>query len=80
MNELKKRWEKMQLTKEESFNIEVGDEISEELRIKGGCSVVGKVWMERKLSLGVLEDTMGKVWRISQKARFKEVGLNIIVI
>ncbi|KAG6640182.1 hypothetical protein CIPAW_10G155200 [Carya illinoinensis] len=80
MNEIEERWGKLRLTEQEASDIVIGDEASEELHIKAECSVVGKVWMEQKLSAMVVENTMGKVWRISRRAKFQEVGANIFAI
>lgn len=82
MNEIEKPWRKLRLTEEEAsdiyiyiyIHIVVGDEALEDLQRKAECSVVGKIWMDRKLSATVVENTMGKVWRISRKAKFQEVG------
>ncbi|KAG6713462.1 hypothetical protein I3843_05G143900 [Carya illinoinensis] len=80
MNEIEERWGKLRLTEEEASDIVVGDEASEVLQRKFECSVVGKIWMDRKLSAVVVENTMGKVWCISQRAKFQEVGVNIFAI
>ncbi|KAF5454463.1 hypothetical protein F2P56_024125 [Juglans regia] len=80
MNDLAKRWECLKLTEKESQLVDLDDEISEELKNKGECSLVGKIWMERNISKGVIETTMAKVWRISRKALFQEVGTNKFVI
>ncbi|KAF5472196.1 hypothetical protein F2P56_004583 [Juglans regia] len=80
MNELEKRWESMKLTEEESKCIDLDDEIPEELKNKEDCSLVGKVWVERSISRMVIENTMAKVWRISRKAQFQEVGTNMFVM
>ncbi|XP_042944706.1 uncharacterized protein LOC122278594 [Carya illinoinensis] len=77
---MEEQWRKLRLTEEEVCDIVVGEEVPEELRHKAKCNIVGKIWMERRVSATVVENTMGRVWRISQKARFQEVGINMFVI
>lgn len=79
MNELEEEWGKLCLTVEEVQGIEIGD-LTEELNYKEERSLVGKVCIERSINQEVIEGTLAKVWRISKRARFLEVCLNIFVI
>lgn len=74
MENLEVQWDKLRLMDEEKLNVELDDDIPEEIRTKGERSLVGKLWMERKISLGVIESTMAKIWKLSRAAKFLEVG------
>ncbi|XP_042958149.1 uncharacterized protein LOC122293721 [Carya illinoinensis] len=80
MNEIEERWGRLRLTEEEASDIVIGEEVLEDLQKKAECSVVGKIWLDRRVSAAVVENTMGKVWRISRRAKFQEVGANIFAI
>ncbi|KAF5457896.1 hypothetical protein F2P56_021970 [Juglans regia] len=80
MKSLEEQWEKLRLMEEEKRNVEPNDSIPEEIKNKGDRSLVGKVWMERKISQGVIESTIAKVWKLSRVAKFLEVGKNVFVI
>lgn len=42
--------------------------------------MIGKLWVERVINKGVTEAAMGKIWRLSSKAIFKEVRPNVFTI
>ena len=80
MNEIEEQWERLRLTEYEALTIELGDNISEDLNFKGERSLGGNVWMERSISQALIESTMAKMWRISKRAKFQEVGMNTFVM
>lgn len=47
---------------------------------KGALCLVGKLWVARVINRGVLHATMGKIWWLSSKVVFKEVGPNVFLI
>lgn len=62
------------------MNVELEEDLPKEIRNKGERSLVGKLWLERKISSGVRESMMAKVWKLNRVAKFLEVGKNVFVV
>ncbi|XP_042969019.1 uncharacterized protein LOC122301691 [Carya illinoinensis] len=80
MEKLQEMWETFQLNDEEGEAIELEEEGSSEVQRKGERSLIGKIWSERVIGKNIVENTMGRVWRLSKPAIFTEVGRNVFVI
>ncbi|XP_041025325.1 uncharacterized protein LOC121265703 [Juglans microcarpa x Juglans regia] len=80
MENLEAQWKKFRLSEEERLVVDVGEEIEGDVRECGERSIIGKICMERTIGREILAVTMGKIWRISKPAEFREVGDNKFVI
>lgn len=81
MENLEEMWDRLQLKEEEEDKeIEINDEELERVQRKGDLCLIGKIWVERKISKSTIEAAMGNVWRLNAKVVFNEVGPNIYVI
>lgn len=74
------QWNKLKLTEEEKDPISVEDDLSEDECIKERRSIIGKLCMNRIINKDVLRITMGRIWRTSKPALYKEVGKNLLNI
>lgn len=82
LNILEERWGKLRLTEEEQVSITLGEEeVSEMDNIKERRSLVGKIFSERSISRDTIQTTtMGKIWKLTRSASFKEVEKNLFII
>ncbi|XP_042952130.1 uncharacterized protein At4g02000-like [Carya illinoinensis] len=80
MEDLAEKWKEMRLLDEEKAAIEIDDELPRELLLKEQRTLLGKFCSPRLISKEVLETTLAKVWRISRRAQFTEVSLNIFTL
>lgn len=48
----------------------------EDVRKKGVLCLIVKVWVDRALGKGIIETDINKIWRLSSKVIFREVGPN----
>lgn len=60
--------------------IEIGTEDLAKTIEKGDRSLVGKVWLDRRVGKEVLRTTLLKIWRIDGVPHFLEAGLNLFII
>lgn len=80
MDKMKKLWKKLQLTEKEEADLEITKEVVEVISKKGALCLIRKLWMDRVINKGVIEVVMYKIWRLSSKVVFKEVGPNVFTI
>lgn len=71
---------KLWLIEEEEADIEITEDEVKNIRRKSDLCLVGKLWMDRVINKGVVEATMGKIWRLSSKSVFKEVNSNVLTV
>lgn len=51
------------------------------MKRKGKLCFIGKVWIDRQITKGIIEEMeMNKIWRLSAKSSFSEVGPIIFII
>lgn len=77
---LEESWSKLTLLGEGDEPIALDEEQTEEDSFKESRSLLGKLCIDRGIGKEILKATMGKVWRISTPANFKEVGKNLFTI
>lgn len=80
MENLEDLWENLKLTEEKDQVIEITKEEVEDIRRMGELCLVGKVWTEGVISKSVIEIAMNRIWHLSAKMDFQEVGSNIFLI
>lgn len=68
------------MIEEEDSAIDIADEGEDDVRKKGDLYLIGKIWVDCTIRRGLLESMMSKVWHLSAKVRFKEVGSNKFII
>lgn len=73
-------WDKLQLSEVEDDIVEISKEDIEVARQKGEFCLVGKIWVDRSIGKPVIESAMGKIWRLTSKATFRELGANVFII
>ncbi|XP_042972731.1 uncharacterized protein LOC122304523 [Carya illinoinensis] len=72
--DLTKRWERLQLTTEESSPIEVKlDGPKERIRMGEYC-IVGRAMVEKMVNSKAFRTTMSQIWRLQGWVKFKEIG------
>ncbi|XP_042939610.1 uncharacterized protein LOC122274661 [Carya illinoinensis] len=74
MDELTKRWEKLNLSKEESKVFHVQNEGAKEGSSRGKHCIIGKVLSEKGVNNEAFRSTMSQVWRLEGWVRFKDLG------
>lgn len=77
---LEGNWEKLRLNSDEEDPIQVEDEFSVSNRIKERRSLLGKLCLDSMVGKEVLRTTMGKIWKISKPAIFRDLGSNLFSI
>lgn len=80
MDDLEILWEQLQLTGEEDLAIDIKEEKVEDAQRKVDLCLISKVRGDRVLGKNIIETTMAKIWRLSAKAQFREVGSDIFFI
>lgn len=73
MEGLEDMYQNLRLTEEESSLIELGG-MEKGMSEKGEKSLVGKIWLDRRIGKDFVESTMAKVWRVSKPAKFRRSG------
>ncbi|XP_042968938.1 uncharacterized protein LOC122301595 [Carya illinoinensis] len=74
VDELAKRWEKLNLSKEESKVFHVQNEAAKDGSIRGKHCIIGKVLSEKGVNNEAFRTTMSQVWRLEGWVRFKDLG------
>lgn len=68
----------LQLIEEEGIAIDIADEEVETTQWKGdSLCLFRKIWVDRSIRKDIIEVVMAKIWRLSAKALFREVGPNV---
>lgn len=79
MENLEAMWVTLKLMEEEDKEIEITEDEMEDVRRKGELCLIGRVWVDIQIGRGVIETAMNKIWRLSAKTNFREVGLILLL-
>ncbi|XP_042944620.1 uncharacterized protein LOC122278503 [Carya illinoinensis] len=80
MEDIEDRWSNLRPTEEQEEVIEFPQGCEDEIHRKGERSLIGKICSDREVGKEVIASAMGKIWRISKRVVFQEVGKNVFVI
>ncbi|KAF5465138.1 hypothetical protein F2P56_015169 [Juglans regia] len=80
MDEIEDLCGNLRLTEEEEIIVECSSGSEEEVLRKGARRLVVKICANRAVGKEVVANTMRKIWRISKRASFLEVGKNVFII
>ncbi|XP_042973518.1 uncharacterized protein LOC122304969 [Carya illinoinensis] len=80
MDELENRWNKLRLSEEEEVVLDLPFGEAEDVQRKGERSLIGRICLDRVVGKEIVSHSMGKIWRISQRAEFQEVAKNTFVL
>lgn len=47
---------------------------------KGDLCLIGKIWVDRAIGRSIIEGIMSKIWKLSVKATFRELGQNVFLL
>lgn len=73
-------WDKLQQLKTEEAKVEISEDDVEEVQQKGEFFLVGKIWVDKSIGKLVIKLAIGKIWRLSSKATFRDLGANVFII
>lgn len=80
MDVLESKWKNLSLTEEELVHITVEEDSAEQYDIKSKQSLLGKMCSNKSVGKEILQTTMGKIQKISEKAIFKEITQSLFTI
>lgn len=80
MDNLHNLWSNLRLSEEEDAAIVIEEDVVSEVKRKGDCSLIGKIWNDRQFGKQVVESTLTKIWSLSKLTVLREVGRNMFVV
>ncbi|XP_042974687.1 uncharacterized protein LOC122306320 [Carya illinoinensis] len=80
MDELEHRWNNLRLSEEEEVVLDFPFGEAEDVQRKGQRNLIGRICLERVVGKEIVSNAMGKIWKISKRAKFQEVAKNTFVL
>ncbi|XP_041000608.1 uncharacterized protein LOC121246495 [Juglans microcarpa x Juglans regia] len=78
--ELAKRWERLNLSREDSDVFPVSTEVMKDMEDRGKLRIIGGVMTDKGINHQAFRITMSQVWRLEDWVKFKEMGDHMFLI
>ncbi|XP_042979953.1 uncharacterized protein LOC122310122 [Carya illinoinensis] len=78
--DLTKRWERLQLSTEETNMVKITAEESKDTKLRGKWCLVGKVLSEKGVNNEPFRITMSQIWRLNGWVKFKYLNEQVFLI
>lgn len=73
------KWNKLKLTEDKQSKIDIREDVVVYPDPKEACSVIWKLFCNRRINNGVIRSTMLKLWKVDCNSQFQEISPNTFI-